>query len=79
MTAELTGSIWSQIRKTSSSSISIQFIKKTVQEFVQNLEAKDEGIKDRDEYDEIIADLASFLREQVILYMRFQPPDKFVH
>jgi len=64
LTAELTGSIWSQIRKSSSSSISIQFIKKTVQEFVQNLEAKDEGIKDRDEYDEIIADLASFLREQ---------------
>lgn len=48
------GSIWEGVNSEGHSSLSIQFIKRAVQDFVRNLEQKEEGILDQNEYDAVI-------------------------
>lgn len=63
----MTGTIWQGVHSKGQSAISIQFIKRAVQDFVRNLESNDEGIKDEDEYNGVIDDLTSFLQDKVYL------------
>ena len=65
LTGELTGSLWEELHNSDTSSVTIQFVKRAVQEFVRNLEGKDEGIKDDQEYEGIVQDLTSFLQQKV--------------
>jgi len=61
----MTGTIWQGVHSNGKSEISIQFIKRAVQNFVRKLESNDEGIKDEIEYNGVVEDLTLFLQERV--------------
>ena len=58
------GSIWEGVNSQGHSSLSIQFIKRAVQDFVRNLEQKEEGIQDQIEYDAVIGSDLKYLYRQ---------------
>ena len=62
------GSIWEGVNSEGHSSLSIQFIKRAVQDFVRNLEQKEEGILDQNEYDAVIgSDYEKFNKYIIII------------
>lgn len=82
LTSEMTGTIWQGVHSKGQSAISIQFIKRAVQDFVRNLESNDEGIKDEDEYNGVIDDLTSFLQDKIgedVIDTDFIPTPSVVH